>query len=187
MINVKSQNLKSKTGLLFLVLLMSSCFSAGIDKRGAVASYKDGKVNTVGGGYYKIGELPNTWKEKELKYRAVLFKNENDDATITVSSWCKGAYDDAPLEILSMQQLMGLEDLKTLEEKTVTLEDREALRVQSTGKMDGAPIYVRSYILKMNNCVFDFFYISSPEVKSSVLDFEDLVQGFVFGKGPRVL
>lgn len=175
--------------IIFTIFLCSfvACLGGSIDKRGAVSGYKDGKVDTVGGGYYRIGEPSSHWRLKETKHRAVLFENKNDSSTMMVSSWCKGAFDDAPLSILADQQLMGLENLKKLRSQKTTLNEREALKTEAKGKADGAWVYVRSYVLKMNNCVFDFVYVSSPEVMPSVDDFETLVNGFVFGKGPRVL
>lgn len=159
-------------------VLAISCLGGGIDKTGSVVKHHQGKVLTQGGGSFVIGVLPKTWQQKKIKERAILFSNSEDGASITVSTWCKLAFDDAPLPILSDQLYIGLTEVKHLESANHNLAGHDALRTSASGLMDGAPVYLRSYVLKMQNCVFDFLYVSTPTVFDSVQDFENLVHGF---------
>lgn len=159
-------------------IVATSCLGGGIEKTGSVVSHHQGKVQTQNGGSFVIGVLPKAWQQKKIKERAILFSNVDDGASITVSSWCKSAFDDAPLTNLTEQLLIGLTDVKRLESKTSNISGHAALRTSVTGHMDGTAVYLRAYVLKTNACVFDFLYVATPDAFASADDFENLVQGF---------
>jgi len=165
--------------ILFFALLVfvSGCLGGGIEKTGSVVSHHNGKIKTYGGGAFTIGVLPKIWQQKKIKERAILFLHE-DGATITVSSWCKTAVDQTSLEALSAQLVTGLAGSSKIESENRLIDGKNALRTSVSGNVDGTPIYLRSYVLKANQCVFDFFYLASPEALPSVQDFENMVDGF---------
>lgn len=180
--------MRSKIFLFFLWLPFMSCFGNPIDTRGTVYGHENGIIKTVGG-RFAIGPLPSSWKERRLRERAVLFENLNDQATITVSSWCKGSIDDVSQEVLSQNLISTLADAKTLEKKEVPLGGRRAVMTRATGELDHAPVYLKTYVIKMNQCVFDFYYVgfSHTALQGSEQDFDEMVRGFVYLKGPEVL
>ena len=162
-----------------------SCLGGGIDKTGTVSHYHEGKVKTHGGGLFAIGVLPKNWQQKKIKERAILFLNKDDGASITVSSWCKSAFDDSPLLTLSDQLLLGITDIKRLETVQQSIAGRDALQTSVTGLAEGAPVYLRSYVMKSNGCVFDFLYVATPHVFDSVVDFDQMVQNFDYLQDPK--
>ena len=87
--------------IFVLIFFLTQCFS-GIDKQGSVTGYAHGVVKTKGGSF-RVGELPHAWKKQPIKFRAILFENQNDHATITIDSWCQRAADDRSLEVLTQQ------------------------------------------------------------------------------------
>jgi len=178
--------MKFKIIFSFLLVLFSSCFGNPIERRGTVYGYEKGIIKTMGG-RFAIGILPSPWKEQRIRERAVLFENLNDHSTITISSWCKGAIDDVSQEILSQNLVRALTDTNILEKKEVPLGGRKAVMTRFTGELDHALVYLKTYVLKMNQCVFDFYYVGFPHHHDSEKDFDQMVQGFVYLKGPEVL
>lgn len=186
--------------IFFLLLSLTSCFGNPVEIRGTVYGHEKGIVKTVGG-RFAIGKLPSPWKERRIRERAVLFENPNDHSTITVSAWCKGAVDDVSQDVLSHSLIRALKAAKILEKKEIPLGGRQAIMARFTGELDHAPVYLKTYVLKMNQCVFDFYYVatgsasvaeatSTKGARSPLLsekDFDQMVQGFVYLKGPEVL
>lgn len=171
--------------IVLLALLLIHCFGS-VDKRGSVSGYNDGIIKTVGGNFH-IGKLPENWRQKEINFRAVLFQNERTQSTITVSSWCKRAFDDGSLQTLTEQLYSGLENLKIIESHDESLDGRESRVTAARGKLDSQPVYLKTYVLKMNECVFDFLYVATPDKLSDAADFDVMVEGFSYGQGPRIL
>ena len=171
--------------LLFVPsLIVAGCFGGGVDKSGSVTGYRNGIVLTQGG-KFQIGLLPPYWKVIPLSYRAILFSHSSLGSSISVDAFCKGSFDDAPLNLLSHQLFYGLGAFKNIRQEKLMLDEREALRAVVSGTMDGVPVILDSVVLKMNECVFDFVYTAFPKNYSNgVRDFEGLYKGFKYITGP---
>lgn len=178
---------QSRFSLLIVIMMVAvnGCFG-GIEQAGSVLNYQEDIVKTQGGAF-RIGRVVPPWKRHRVNYRALVFENPLDGATLTIDSWCKGAFDDAPIAILADQLTKGLVDFKVTTQRTVILGGREALRTSATGMMDGRRVFLCFYVLKMNNCVFDFVYVALKENLESLAQFDDIVQGFEYLRGPRIL
>ena len=172
--------------LLTIFVLMSSCFGVGLDKKGSVLKYRAGVVFTEGGSF-KVGTPSADWVQTPFRYKAILFKNRVYPASMSVSSFCRGSFDDAPLASLSHQAFYDLSHQQLLLQTPITVGGREALRVAKKGRLDGAKVILDVVTLKMNACVFDFVLsadeVSYGRVKS---DFEKMVDGFDYLKGPSI-
>jgi len=172
--------------LLTIIVLMSSCFGGGIDKKGSVLSYRSGIVTTEGGAF-QIGTPTSQWVESPFRFKAILFKNQEYPASMSVSSFCRGSFDDAPLKVLSNQAFYDLSHQQELTRATLNIEGREALRVSKKGRLDGAPVVLDVVTLKMNACVFDFVLTSDESSYSNVKgDFNQMIEGFHYLKGPNI-
>jgi hypothetical protein len=181
---VRKKNLPTLV-FLFLSLCLFGCFGS-VDKRGSVSGFENGVVKTVGGNF-RIGLLSSDWKRRDINHRALLFQNHNDGSTITVSSWCKRALDEGSPESLSEQLYTGMSNVKILSAKRIPLADRQAFLTEVTGELDTKTVYLKAYTLKMNECVFDFFFVSTPDRISAAHDLDTLVEGFQYVKGPEIL
>lgn len=172
--------------ILFVILgLFSSCFG-GIDTSGSVLGYKKGVIRTEGGSF-RVGALGNDWQRVSLKIRALVFKNSVTGDTITVDSWCKGAYDDGPLESLADQLVQGYQNVRVISSHIFKMQERDALRRRVQASLDGMPVFMDFAVLKMNACLFDFIHISNSGKNIPDADFENLIKGFVYLRGPSVL
>lgn len=175
----------AKKIFIIAIIFMTSCFGSG-KHPGSVSSYYNGVVRTRGGSF-RIGVLPRAWERRPLKYRALLFANKNDNATITIDSWCKGAVDDGSLGALTKDLYKGMDAPKVVSQQAVKLSGREALKTQIEAGLDGRRVSLTAVVLKMNTCVFDFVYVTVPGEFSSQGDFENMINGFEFIDGPSVL
>lgn len=171
--------------LIYFLFFLASCFGS-LDKTGSVTGYYNGVVRTKGG-QFKLGILPNHWKQKKIKFHALLFENQLDHSTITIDSFCRSAVDGGSLEKQTELMLRGMRDVKIVERNLEVLSGRDALHTLVTGKADGRRIYADFYVLKMNECVFDFFYITYPEETQYHSDFKSMVKGFEYVDGPDPL
>lgn len=171
----------------FFLILLTSCFGS-IDKRGTISGFYPEKnlVKTIGG-KFKIGPLPSPWKKEKIEFRALYFINEIDSSSITVSSWCKGAFDDGRLKDLSRRMTRGITEIEIIEHKTTQIDLRDAMQQSLFGKMDGVPIYMKTYVMKKNECVFDFIYVTIPNKREYEKDFDNMVHGFEYIKGPKIM
>ena len=170
---------------IFLVLSTIHCFGS-LDKRGSVMSYARGVVKTRGG-EFRFGPLSDLWQKKKIKARALLFQNSSDLATITVSSWCRNAASEVPLIALTEELHAGIENLKTIAANEVPVGPRVGYMTTVTGQVDNKNIWLKTVVLKMNSCIFDFLYVSTPDQITSVADFDQAVTSFGYVKGPDLL
>lgn len=169
--------------ILLFGFLLTNCLG-GLDKHGTVKSFYNGIVQTKGGSF-ALGELPVTWKRRKIKFHALLFENLDDKSTITIDSFCKGSVDGGSLEDLTRKLLRSIQNVKISSRKKHQLSNREALQTVFTGTVDGRTIFSDIYVLKMNECVFDFIYLSYPDQNQHRVDFEAMVQGFRYIDGPE--
>jgi hypothetical protein len=146
-----------------------------------VIGYRDGRVFLKKNLYYRVGRLPLAWREFSANAKAASFYNKELGATISTDAFCASSFEDLPLKILSGQLFAGIGQHRVLDEKTLTLNGREALRTLSSGTMDGVAIKFDSVVLKKNNCTIDFVYFAPPQnYEAGVKDFELFYNGFKF-------
>jgi len=171
--------------ILFCFLIFSHCFG-GVDNRGSVLKYNQGFVYTEGG-KFRIGVPSGEWEKKSLRFRAIVFAHQARSATLSVDSFCKGSFDDAPLTSLADQLFYGMAKTQTIKHQDLKLEGRAAVKAQATGTVDGAPIRMEVVVLKMNACVFDFVYMATPEdFERDLDDFKRMYEGFHYLAGPPI-
>jgi len=171
--------------IFLLLIFLPACF-AGIQKQGSVLDYHQGRVKTEGGSFL-VSPLPPVWQQQKIDYRAVLFTNAADQATITIDAWCRRATDDSSLLVQTNQLLQGIQNLHVTQQTKAMLAKRATLITEAYGFIDGRKIFITTTVLKMNACVFDFIYVSVPEKLQSHDDYQQMVNGFKYIKGPKLL
>lgn len=172
----------------FLISFVS-CFGGNVYRRGSVVGYDKGLVKTHGGSF-RIGILPSDWRLEKIRHRAVLFVHRDTHESITIDSWCHGAADDGSLESLTDQLYLAMNQSKITNKDFVSLDDRSALHASGFGNVDGKNIYMATYVLKMNACVFDFVYVTESADQgpgAHLDDFDTAVREFHYIRGPRIL
>lgn len=171
------------------LILFASCLGGNVYRRGSVVGYDKGLVKTHGGSF-RIGILPSSWRHQKIRYRAALFVHQDTKESITIDSWCQGSADDGSLESLTDQLYLAMNQSQITRKDFISLDDRRALHSSGFGNVDGKDVYMATYVLKMNFCVFDFVYVSESDDKKPGLhqdDFDAAVREFHYIKGPRIL
>lgn len=172
------------------LILFASCFGGNVYRRGSVIGYNNKGLVKTHGGSFRIGILPSDWRLEKIRYRAVLFVHRDTHESIMIDSWCQGAADDGSLESLTEQLYLAMNQSQITHQEVVQLDGRKALHASGLGTVDGKNIYMATYVLKMNACVFDFVYVTESADQgpgAHLDDFEAAVRGFHYIKGPRIL
>lgn len=124
------------------------------------------------------GTLPETWKKNDVKGLAVAYYHAGYGATAGVAPLCEGISDQT-LESLAQQELVGLEQRETLEEKRVTVDGREAVEWVVKGSVDGVEMRVNLVVFRKDGCVYDVNLVSRPETfERARAEFQVFVSGF---------
>src|SRR5215470_12005757 len=88
--------------------------------------------------HYWIGDVPPHWKLFNLRGNDLAYQSEDSEHWMAVNSTCRD-YEDAPLPVLTRHLLMGFTERRLIEEKTRTLDGREALDSRYVAKLNGVP------------------------------------------------
>ncbi|MCY1017838.1 hypothetical protein OV427_18905 [Pyxidicoccus sp. MSG2] len=127
---------------------------------------------------YRVGKLPDAWHRVWLEGNDLAFAEEGTGRALSVNATCEG-HDDPPLPVLTRHLLAGFTERQEVSSKLVPMAGREALRSRYLAKLDGVPVQLELVVLKKDNCVFDFSYVSPPGLAEERLaDFETLMAGF---------
>jgi hypothetical protein len=164
---------------LFASFFSTHCFFGGVKNTGKVQSYTPGLVKTEKG-EYKVGILPESWQRTHIPpYRLIAFRNDDLKSTIETDAFCDAAFDDASLKVLTTHLHFDLTDKKIRSEKSLLLDQREALRTVASGKVDGVLIVLDTVVIKKDNCLFDFALVADPKkYEAATADFEKFFEGF---------
>ena len=127
---------------------------------------------------YRVGKLPEVWHRVWLEGNDLAFSEEGTGRALSVNATCEG-HDDPPLPVLTRHLLAGFTERQEVSSKLVPLAEREALRSRYLAKLDGVPVRLELVVLKKDNCVYDFAYVSPPGLaEERMADFETLLAGF---------
>jgi hypothetical protein len=149
-------------------LLLGGCRSVSL--REGVVSTPDTR--------YRIGPIPADWHQVNLKDSDFSWVTSPPAYAFWVNSTCQD-YEDIPLVALNRQLLIGFTDVHKLEQKTQTLDGRDALFSHYTAKMDGVERELELVVLKKDGCIYDFAYVAPVggyEARHG--QFQALVDGF---------
>lgn len=166
--------------LLFTILLTSMPGCAFKSSRYiGVMSYRHQTVYLQNKKHYRVGPLPEGWRQIEARARAITFYNDAYRSSITTDAFCQKSFADSPLDTLAGELTSVLSDRTNISAKEMMLDGRGALRVLETGKMDGVPILMDVVVSKKDACNFDFVAVMPPDVSDDVeRDFETFFNGF---------
>ena len=151
------------TILLVLAGCATSSFSGDV--------YRDAQTD------YRVGHLDATWHRFNLSGSDLAFRNEAG-GSIMANAMCAGIK-DVPLDVLTNQALMGLEQKQEHSREVTTLDGRAALRTRLSATLDGVPVELDLVVLKRDACTYDFELVAGSKVFADRQpDFWRFVQGF---------
>lgn len=138
-------------------------FEDGVYRRGIVA--------------FRVGPLPG-WERVRVRGNDLAFFREDLAAIIAVNAECDDEK-DPPLRTLAMQTLIGFTDRDIRLEELIPLDRREAMHMTVVAKLDGVPRTISLYVLKKDECLYDFTFVAPPaHHDGAVGQFDRFVLGF---------
>lgn len=166
--------------ILLLMFVGTACLF-GPSRGAKVLGYRHGIVYLTQRGAYRVGMLPDRWRERHARERAVAFHDADSQAVITTNAYCGPSFEDLPLTSLMGHLFTGIAADRILATLPLSLAGREALRQQSIRRVDGVAVYCDAVVVKKDGCQFDFFLTAPVTVVEQVRPrFEAFYRGFVF-------
>jgi len=157
---------------LWLLFLFTSCsFMMGSSEESVSAKNQE----------YKVQFSAADWKLKSKEDRSdYVWENTKDGRILLSNSFCK-EFQDQSLEALASKTFKTVDDLKIEKKNYLTLQDREAFRLEGRGKVDGVSVGLILLNTRRNNCYFDFVSITPLEfAKESQTDFDYFLKSVEF-------
>lgn len=128
---------------------------------------------------FRVGPMPDTWRTIQVEGARLAFRDESANATVAVNGRCGLDGDDVPLRALTHHLFLQFTEREVIEQRSLTLDGREALRTELLAQLDGVPRRFIVYVLKKDGCVYDFVWIGAPNPPASAsADYQAFVQGF---------
>ena len=179
--------LKSAPGAVFLARLVvgvlafvmaaavtTSCLSTHFDG----ITYRSKDIN------FTVAEKPANWRGLSVSDALIAYHDDVSHATIAVNGRCGKDGDDVPLAALTQHLFIYFTEREIIDQKTVPLDGREALRTELVAKLDGVARGFVVYVLKKDGCVYDFLFVGEPGLAGHD-DFDDYVMSFRTGLARR--
>lgn len=92
------------------------------------------------------------------------YRSQMSGAIVSLNSGCRASRDTTqPLEELSRQLLLGIDDIEGREDKTYSLSGQPALETTLQGRMNSKLVKLRTIVVKKDGCVFDLMYLARPD------------------------
>ncbi|WP_198295998.1 hypothetical protein [Bacteriovorax sp. Seq25_V] len=105
------------------------------------------------------------WKSINSDQADYAYSSSNSDNILFINSLCK-KYENSSIKNL-MYSLLGNTDYKILNEKNLTLFNRETMSYEIETKVDGVKTYLNIVLLKKDRCIYDFVLINPKEKSDS--------------------
>lgn len=138
---------------------------------------------------YVIGPLGDPWQPIELGQNDLAWRESRSGAIVQINATCD-PFHDVPLTALTQHLLIGFTDRSVQSQQRLPMDGREALRSHVSASLDGVPRELLFYVLKKDDCVYDFALVAPPgePFQRAVPAYERFVGGFtteVTARGSR--
>ncbi len=138
-----------------------------------------GQVYRGDGFAFRVGPVPREWRPIKASESLLAFRDDPAKTTVAVDGRCGKDGDDVPLTALTRHLFLYFTQRKVINERTFTLDGREALRTEIQASLDGVPMRYTVVVLKKNGCVYDFLCLEEvPGSAATRADFDRFVAGF---------
>jgi hypothetical protein len=145
----------------------------------ACAPAFDGRVYHGQGYSFEVPPPPSAWRPIDVTGSAVAFETDGASATILVGGRCDRDGEDVPLRSLVQHLFLQFTDRTIHDERVEPFDEREAMRVELSAKLDGVERRFVAWVLKKDGCVYDVLLASEPgEFASIQPDFDAWARGF---------
>ena len=128
---------------------------------------------------YRVGQLGPEWTPIDLAQNDLAWRNPSNGSIVQVNATCD-PFQDVPLTSLTNHLLIGFTARDRRGSSLISLDGREALRSHIRASLDGVPRELLFYVLKKDECTYDFALIAppGPAFESSAPVFDRFVREF---------
>jgi hypothetical protein len=168
--------IRAAAGAVVAALVCGGC--GGEALRGNV--YRDEEAQ------YRIGALGGGWERVEVEGQNDLaWHSPSSGAIVQVNATCDPD-SDVPLTALTNHLLIGFTERDVREQQVVAMDGREALRTHVVARLDGVERELLFYVMKKDECVYDFALIAPPGTSfaSATAEFDEFVASFTTVASP---
>jgi hypothetical protein len=118
------------------------------------------------------------WRLASMQDNDLAWVSSDDGEMLAMNATCAD-HGDPSLEVLTSHLLLGFTDREQEEQRTETVDGREALRSRYRARLDGVPVDLELLVLKKNGCVHDFTFVAPLGLRAvHRAAFDALVAGF---------
>lgn len=97
----------------------------------------------------------------------------------TISYFTSCSSTEPPLKNIRATAFSGLENVEVTKEDMIKISDREALKSDVEGKLEGVPVKIQLVIFKKNSCSYSLTYVALKENFEKELDqFTNFIKNF---------
>lgn len=159
-----------------LVALLALC-ALGTGCGGSTASFRHGDYRDDDVRFH-VGRLSAAWRRVEVPGNDLSFHHDEVSGVIAVNGECDREK-DPPLRQLLMQLVIGFTEREIVLEELLPLDGREAMHAIVEARLDGVPMMLDLFVLKKDECLYDFSYVAPPAHFSKVRnEYEAFVLAF---------
>ncbi|MBP9680366.1 MAG: hypothetical protein KBD76_03085 [Bacteriovorax sp.] len=137
---------------ILLTILLLSLYACSSSENGVY------KKNIEASNQLK-NNLPAPWREIPSEGSDLALENTKTKSYFLFNSACR-KYEGSNLNALNSSILSGIEQINFLDKKNTFYQEREALEVLASGKLDGVERFFRIITIQKNNCIYDYVLIS---------------------------
>jgi hypothetical protein len=138
--------------LTFLIFVLYSCSSS---ENGIYKKSTDTKNNLQ-------NNIPDPWYKINAESSDFALANSKTKSFFLFNSACR-KNEGSSLSALTSSILTGIENLKIVSRLSNFYQEREAVEVVASGKLDGIERYFKIITIQKNNCIYDYVLISTNQ------------------------
>jgi hypothetical protein len=150
--------------VVFAVMWVVSASNVGCG--GARAAF-DGTTYRDGAVAFRLPPAPAGWRRIAVTDATLAFRDDAEDASILINARCGDRRADPPLEALRNHLIAGTTERVVSFEETIPFDAREAIHTHVVAKLDGVPMAYDIFVLKKDDCVYDFVRVFAPSRNAS--------------------
>lgn len=144
---------------------------------------------TVGGFYidetkgFRVRLPRDEWQMIESPGADLAIQDTRSHARMAVSASCP-AREAGSLPALTRHLFFGLREVKRVRQEPILVDGVAGLDTEIAGEMEEEPVQVRSVVIRHEGCLYDLFFIASPETFADrQADFDAFLEGWEFLSG----
>lgn len=111
-----------------------------------------------------------------------VFSSRSDGTVLSIGSVCD-RYLDSSLEALTKDLTNPIGKTELESQDRLSVDGREGLLTSTRGSLDGVPVSMRTFVIRKNDCLFDFTLSAKGQIAQADLDdFDRVVKGFRYSE-----